>query len=183
LSLRDEGYGMAGSLPSGKEVFALNLRVGTGYDVHPLQKNRSLILGGIQVPYHLGLMGHSDADVLLHAIMDALLGAAALGDLGSHFPPDDNRYRDISSLVLLEEVKGFLQQGGYTVVNLDSIVVAQKPRLSPYLEGMRENIARVLGIGKDAVSVKATTTENLGFTGRGEGIAAYALVLIQQTSE
>jgi len=157
------------------------VRVGTGYDVHPLQENRSLILGGVDVPFHLGLQGHSDADVLLHAIMDALLGAAARGDLGSHFPSEDNRFRDISSLILLDKVKGLLQQDGYTVVNLDSTIVAQKPRLSPYLEEMRENIARVLGIEKDAVSVKATTTESLGFAGRGEGIAAYALVLIQRT--
>ncbi len=157
------------------------MRVGTGYDVHPLQENRSLILGGVDVPFHLGLQGHSDADVLLHAIMDALLGAAARGDLGSHFPSEDNRFRDISSLILLDKVKGLLQQDGYTVVNLDSTIVAQKPRLSPYLEEMRENIARVLGIEKDAVSVKATTTESLGFAGRGEGIAAYALVLIQRT--
>ncbi len=157
------------------------MRIGTGYDVHPLQENRSLILGGVDIPFHLGLKGHSDADVLLHAIMDALLGAAARGDLGNHFPPDDNRFRDISSLILLDRVKGLLQQDGYTVVNLDSTIVAQSPRLSPYLEEMRGNIARVLGIAKDAVSVKATTTESLGFAGRGEGIAAYALVLIQRT--
>ncbi len=164
----------------GGEVKALDLRIGMGYDVHALQKDRLLVLGGVEIPFSLGLEGHSDADVLLHAIMDALLGAAALGDLGTHFPPTDERYQGISSIILLESVQQLLQENAYRVVNLDSTVVAQRPRLFPYLDEMRANIARTLRLGKAVVSVKATTTEHLGFAGRGEGIAAYAVALLQR---
>lgn len=158
----------------------MKMRAGIGYDVHPLSEGRSLILGGVQIPFSLGLAGHSDADVLVHAIMDALLGAAAKGDLGCHFPANDPRYLGISSLLLLQQVAGLLQESNYTIQNIDSIVVAQRPRLSPYIQMMRQNIAGVLELKADLISVKATTTEKLGFAGEGKGIAAYAIAMLAQ---
>lgn len=158
-----------------------NLRIGHGYDVHRLVEGRPLILGGLAVPYEKGLDGHSDADVLLHAIMDALLGAAALGDIGQHFPDNDPAYAGVSSLVLLKSVGGLLRHAGYAVVNIDATVLAQKPKLAPYIEEMRRRIAETLGISHDCVSVKATTEEGLGFTGEGKGIAVHAVALIEKT--
>ena len=158
-----------------------NLRIGHGYDVHRLVEGRPLILGGMAVPYEKGLDGHSDADVLLHAIMDALLGAAALGDIGRHFPDSDPAYAGVSSLVLLKSVGGILKHAGYAVVNIDATVLAQAPKLAPYIEEMRRRIAEALGINYDRVSVKATTEEGLGFTGEGRGIAAHAVALIEKT--
>ncbi|MBI4758629.1 MAG: 2-C-methyl-D-erythritol 2,4-cyclodiphosphate synthase [Chloroflexi bacterium] len=155
------------------------MRIGNGYDVHPLVENRKLLLGGVQIPFHLGLAGYSDADVLVHAIMDALLGAAALGDIGQHFPPQDPAYRDISSLVLLGRVRDLLRANGLGIANVDSIVVAERPRIAPFVLEMRENIAKTLGVDPARISVKATTTEGLGFTGRGEGIAAMAVALLE----
>ncbi len=154
------------------------MRIGNGYDVHKLTDNRPLILGGVEIEYEKGLLGHSDADVLVHAIMDALLGAAALGDIGKHFPDTDPKYKGISSIYLLECVARLLKEKGYSIENIDSIVAAQRPKLSPHIEKMTENIANALGIEKSRVSVKATTTEGLGFEGRGEGISAYAVCLI-----
>ncbi|MFZ3171073.1 MAG: 2-C-methyl-D-erythritol 2,4-cyclodiphosphate synthase [Carboxydocellales bacterium] len=154
------------------------MRVGIGYDVHRLVQDRALILGGVEVPYHLGLLGHSDADVLLHAIKDALLGAVGAGDIGKHFPDSDASYKGISSLVLLAKVKEILADRGYKLNNLDAVIVAQSPKLSPYIPAMVSNIARVLEAGEDQVNVKATTTEGLGFTGTGDGIAAYATVSV-----
>ncbi len=154
------------------------MRIGTGYDVHRLVPERELILGGVKIPYEKGLLGHSDADVLLHAIMDALLGAAALGDIGRHFPDTDPAYRGISSVTLLREVRKLLRQEGYQVENIDATIVAQKPKLAPYLEEMRENTAEALDISVGQVSIKATTEEGLGFTGSGEGIAAQAVCLL-----
>ena len=155
-------------------------RFGMGYDVHQLVKDRRLFLGGVEVPHTLGLLGHSDADVLLHAVADALLGAAALGDIGRHFPDTDARYEGISSLVLLAQVAKLLQEHGYQVGNVDATIVAQRPKLAPYIPKMNENIARTLGIGVDQVNVKATTEENLGFTGTEQGISAYAVVGIEK---
>ena len=152
-----------------------NLRIGQGYDVHRLTEGRDLILGGVTVPYERGLDGHSDADVLTHAIMDALLGAAGLGDIGKLFPDSEERYRGISSLLLLKEVGKRLRENGWQVVNLDSTVVAQAPKLAPYRETMRRNLAEALG-----VSVKATTEERLGFTGDGSGMAAQAIALLEK---
>ena len=155
------------------------MRIGTGYDVHKLTAGRALILGGVTIDHPLGLDGHSDADVLVHAVMDALLGAAALGDIGKLFPDTDERYRGCSSLWLLEQVGAALHEAGYRIGNIDATIVAQKPKLAPYLMTMRENIARTLGIPMSDVSVKATTEEHLGFTGREEGIAAQAVCLIE----
>ncbi|MBO5505651.1 MAG: 2-C-methyl-D-erythritol 2,4-cyclodiphosphate synthase [Clostridia bacterium] len=154
------------------------MRIGFGYDVHRLCENRKLILGGVDVPHTLGLMGHSDADVLIHAVMDALLGAAALGDIGKLFPDSDEAFKDIDSMILLKKVGEVLSEKGYVVNNIDSTVAAQKPKLAPYIEKMRKNIADCLGVDVDAVSVKATTTEKLGFEGREEGISAYAVCTI-----
>ena len=154
------------------------IRIGQGYDVHRLTAGRKLILGGVEIPFEKGLLGHSDADVLLHALCDALLGAAALGDIGKHFPDSDPAYAGVSSLFLLEETARLLREAGYTVGNVDSTVIAQKPKLAPFLPEMRRNIARVLGIPVENVSVKATTEEGLGFTGSGEGIAASAVALL-----
>ncbi len=151
------------------------MRVGIGYDVHKLTEGRKLILGGVEVEHTLGLLGHSDADVLLHAIMDALLGAAALGDIGKHFPDTDEAYRGISSIKLLEHVGGLMEENGYYVENIDATIVAQKPKLRPYIEKMEENIARALKLQKNQVNVKATTEEGLGFTGTQEGISAQAV--------
>lgn len=155
------------------------MRIGNGYDVHKLTEGRKLILGGVDVPYELGLLGHSDADVLVHAIMDALLGAAALPDIGNLFPDNDDSFKDISSLFLLSKVKEKLTEAGYRIVNIDSIIAAQRPKLSPYIMSMRENIANTLDIPVSDVCVKATTTEKLGFEGRGEGISSYAVCLIE----
>ena len=158
-----------------------NLRIGHGYDVHRLKTGRALILGGVNIPYDLGLDGHSDADVLTHAIMDALLGAAAAGDIGKLFPDNDETFRGISSLELLRRVKLHLAEKNYKIVNVDATIIAQAPKLSPYREEMRENLARVMEVDIDQVSVKATTEEHLGFTGKGEGIAAHAICLIERT--
>ncbi len=155
------------------------LRIGHGYDVHKLVENRKLIIGGVDIPYEKGLLGHSDADVLLHAVGDALMGAAALGDIGCIFPDNDPKFKDADSLVLLREVVALLKSKGYSVVNIDSTLIAQKPKMRPYIDEMRRNIADACGVGADMVSVKATTEENLGFTGRGEGISAHAVCLIQ----
>jgi 2-C-methyl-D-erythritol 2,4-cyclodiphosphate synthase len=154
------------------------VRVGLGYDAHRLVPGRPLILGGVALPYHLGLLGHSDADVLSHAIGDALLGAAGAGDLGSHFPDSDPAYKDISSLLLLEQIVKLVSRRGFKPVNVDATVVAQAPRLAPHFPAMRANLARVLGLAPEEVTLKATTTEQMGFAGRGEGIAAYAVVLL-----
>lgn len=156
------------------------LRIGHGYDVHRLTEGRRLILGGVEVPYEKGLLGHSDADVLTHAIMDALLGAAALGDIGKLFPDTDAAYAGISSILLLERVAERLREAGYAVVNLDATVLAQAPKLAPYRERMRENLAHVLALDASRVSVKATTEEGLGFTGEGLGIAAHAVALLEK---
>ena len=155
------------------------MRVGMGYDVHRLVEGRDLILGGVQIPYEKGLLGHSDADVLLHAIMDALLGAAALGDIGKHFPDSDEAYKGISSIRLLEKVGELLEEHFYFIGNIDATVIAQRPKLAPYREEMRENVAKALGISVDQVSIKATTEEGLGFTGTGEGISAQAIALLE----
>lgn len=154
------------------------MRIGQGYDVHRLAKGRELILGGVKVPYEKGLLGHSDADVLIHAIMDALLGAAALGDIGKHFPDTDEAYKGISSMKLLRRVGEILAENGYLVENIDSTIIAEQPKLLHYRPGMEENIAEALGIEVDQVSVKATTEEGLGFTGAGEGISAQAVCLL-----
>ena len=154
------------------------MRIGHGYDVHRYADGRELILGGVEIPYHKGLLGHSDADVLLHAVMDALLGAAALGDIGKHFPDSDPKYKDAESVKLLWDVVGMLKEAGYKVVNIDCTVCAQEPKLAPYIDEMRENIAVACGIRKSAVSVKATTEEGLGFTGKLEGVSATAVCLI-----
>lgn len=156
------------------------MRMGIGYDVHRLVKNRPLILGGVEVPFEKGLLGHSDADVLIHALMDALLGAVAKGDIGKHFPDSDEKYRGISSLDLLGKVVQILKQEGYAVVNVDTIIIAQRPKLLPFIEKMTQNIASSLGIEGNAVNVKATTTEGLGFAGREEGIAAQAVALVRK---
>lgn len=157
------------------------MRIGHGYDVHRLEKNRDLILGGVEIPHTLGLLGHSDADVLLHAVMDALLGAAALGDIGHLFPDSDEKYKDADSLKLLWEVVGRVRSEGYRVVNIDATICAQEPKLAPYIDEMRENIAVACGLKRSCVSVKATTEEHLGFTGRKEGISATAVCLIDET--
>lgn len=159
------------------------MRVGMGYDVHKLVEGRDLILGGVKVPHTLGLLGHSDADVLLHAIMDALLGAAALGDIGKHFPDTDERYKGISSMKLLEHVEALLSEKGYIVGNIDATIIAQKPKLRPFIEEMEENVARVLKISKEQINIKATTEEGLGFTGTEEGISAQAICTIMSFYE
>lgn len=155
-------------------------RFGMGYDVHKLVEGRKLILGGVEVPHTLGLLGHSDADVLLHAIADALLGAAALGDIGRHFPDTDARYEGISSLLLLSHVAKLLRESGYRIGNVDATIVAQRPKLAPYIGQMNENIARTLELETDEVNVKATTEEQLGFTGTEQGISAYAVAGIEK---
>jgi 2C-methyl-D-erythritol 2,4-cyclodiphosphate synthase len=155
-------------------------RVGLGYDVHKLTEGRDLILGGVKIPYEKGLLGHSDADVLVHAVMDALCGAAKLGDIGKLFPDTDPKYKGISSLLLLGYVKDELDKKGWKVVNIDSIIVAQRPKMRPYIDEMEKNMAEVLKIDADAINVKATTEEGLGFTGSGEGIASKAVCLIEK---
>lgn len=156
------------------------MRIGHGYDVHRLVEGRKLIMGGMEIPYEKGLLGHSDADVLLHAISDALLGAAALGDIGKHFPDTDEKYKGADSLMLLKHVGELLKGKGFSVGNIDATIIAQRPKMAPYIEGMRKNIAGVLGIDIEEVNVKATTEEGLGFTGTGEGIAAHAVCLIRK---
>ena len=155
------------------------MRIGHGYDVHRLALDRKLFLGGVLIPYERGLLGHSDADVLLHAICDALLGAAALGDIGKHFPDNSGEFKDIDSKILLTRTAELLYNKGYKIVNIDATVLAQAPKLAPFIEEMRENIARCISIEVDRVSVKATTEEGLGFTGQGEGIAAHAVCIIE----
>ena len=157
-----------------------NLRVGHGYDVHRLVENRALILGGVKIEHPLGLLGHSDADVLLHAIMDSLLGAAALGDIGKHFPDSDQRYKGADSLLLTKKVGEILREQGYRIVNVDATVLAQKPKLAPHIPQMRENIASALGCSIDQISVKATTEERLGFTGNEQGMASHAICMIEK---
>ncbi len=156
------------------------MRVGMGYDVHKLVEDRDLILGGVKISYEKGLLGHSDADVLLHAIMDALLGAAALGDIGKHFPDTDEKYSGISSMKLLKHVAGLLEENLYIVENIDATIIAQKPKMRPHIAQMEENIASALGIERDRVNVKATTEEGLGFTGSGEGISAQAICALEK---
>lgn len=157
------------------------MRIGSGYDVHRLVEGRKLILGGVEIPFEKGLLGHSDADVLLHAIMDALLGAAALGDIGRHFPDNDDAYKGISSITLLHKVLYLLKKENYCIINIDATVVAQKPKLAYYIESMEKNIADALEIEKNCVNVKATTEEGLGFTGAGLGIAAQAVCIIEKS--
>jgi len=155
-----------------------DIKVGIGYDVHALVKGRPLILGGVEIPNDRGLLGHSDADVLIHSIMDALLGALALGDIGAHFPDHDPQYQGISSIILLEHVVKLIREKGYCIGNVDSIIVAQRPKLAPYITEMRMNLVKVLRVEESCVSVKATTTERLGFEGREEGISSQAIVSI-----
>ena len=158
----------------------MSLRIGQGFDVHAFAPARRLVLGGVEIPYEFGLAGHSDADVLTHALCDALLGAAGLGDIGHHFPDTDPRYAGVDSLDLLAEVLGSLSQGGWRIGNADMTVIAQEPKLAPFIPQMRERLARVAGVDAERINIKATTTEHLGFTGRKEGIAALAIVLIEQ---
>ena len=154
------------------------MRIGMGYDVHRLVEDRALIIGGVEIPYEKGLLGHSDADVLLHAVMDALLGAAALGDIGKHFPDSDPEYKGISSMVLMEKVGELLRENGFIIENIDATIIAQAPKMRPYIDSMRENIARVLEMDVSCVNVKATTEEGLGFTGSGEGISSQAICML-----
>lgn len=156
------------------------IRIGHGYDVHKLAENRKLIVGGVEIPFEKGLLGHSDADVLLHAISDALLGAASLGDIGCLFPDNDDKYKGANSLELLREVVDVLNQNGYSIINVDSTLLAQRPKMRPFIPAMQANIAAACGIAADCVSVKATTEEGLGFTGSGEGMAAHAVCLIEK---
>ncbi|HIX16145.1 MAG TPA: 2-C-methyl-D-erythritol 2,4-cyclodiphosphate synthase [Candidatus Hungatella pullicola] len=159
------------------------MRIGQGYDVHRLKEGRDLIIGGEKIPYEKGLDGHSDADVLVHAVMDALLGAAALGDIGQHFPDTDERYKGISSIALLEHVGKLLEEKGYVIENIDSTIIAQRPKLAAWRPAMAENMARALNIPSNRVSVKATTEEGLGFTGSGEGMAAQAIALLTEVED
>ena len=156
------------------------MRIGMGYDVHRLTEDRKLVLGGVEIPYEKGLLGHSDADVLLHAVMDALLGAAALGDIGKHFPDTDPAYKGLSSILLLKHVGGLLRSNGWKIGNIDATVIAQRPKLAPYIRNMCENIAEALEIDIDQINVKATTEEGLGFTGEGLGIASNAICIVEK---
>lgn len=156
------------------------MRIGMGYDVHKLVEGRKLILGGVEIPHEKGLLGHSDADVLLHAIMDALLGAAALGDIGKHFPDTDPAYKGISSIRLLEHVADLLGEHQFLIENIDATIIAQRPKMRPYIDTMRENIAKALKIESDQINVKATTEEGLGFTGSGEGISSQAICMLEK---
>ena len=155
------------------------MRIGMGYDVHKLVPERALILGGVNIPHTLGLLGHSDADVLLHAIMDSLLGAAALGDIGKHFPDTDDKYKGISSIKLLKEVGKLINKSGYTIENIDATIIAQKPKMAPYIEEMRKNISDALNISINQINIKATTEEGLGFTGKCEGISSQSICLLK----
>ena len=156
------------------------MRIGHGYDVHRLVEDRALILGGVTIPYEKGLLGHSDADVLTHALMDAMLGAAALGDIGKHFPDTDPQYKGISSIALLKHVCGLLKEKGYALVNADVTLIAQRPKVGPYVPAMRENLAQAIGCEVDCINVKATTEEKLGFTGEGAGMACHAVCLLER---
>lgn len=156
------------------------LRIGNGYDVHKLVEGRKLILGGIEIPHAKGVLGHSDGDVLIHAIMDAMLGALALGDIGQHFPDTDMKYKNIDSTILLTRVKELIAERGYKIINLDSIIVLQKPKVKPYIEAMRKRVAEVLEIDIEQVSIKATTEEKLGFTGDESGVKSYCVVLLEK---
>ncbi|MGB4599800.1 MAG: 2-C-methyl-D-erythritol 2,4-cyclodiphosphate synthase [Trichlorobacter sp.] len=156
------------------------MRIGHGYDVHRLVEGRKLIMGGVDIPWEKGLLGHSDADVLLHAIADALLGALAMGDIGKHFPDTDPAFKGADSMKLLEHVVGLVRRHGYQVGNLDATIIAQQPKMAPHIQAMRENVARVCGVELDRINVKATTEEGLGFTGRAEGISAHAVVLMER---
>ena len=158
-----------------------DLRVGHGYDVHRLTEGRPLVLGGVTVPYERGLLGHSDADVLVHAILDALIGAMGLGDIGKHFPDTEEAYHGINSLRLAEQVNDLLVTGGYQILNIDATVIAQRPKLAPYIDAMKANLAAVFELSEDRVNIKATTEEHLGFTGSGEGMASHAVCLIAKT--
>ena len=158
------------------------MRIGMGYDVHKLVEDRDLILGGVKIPYSLGLLGHSDADVLLHAIMDSLLGASALGDIGKHFPDSDDRYKGISSIELLKHVGSLLKENNWLIENIDSTIIAQKPKMAPHIENMRKNISEALNINIDQINVKATTEEGLGFTGEGKGISSQSICLLTKKS-
>ena len=158
------------------------MRIGMGYDVHKLVENRDLILGGVKIPYSLGLLGHSDADVLLHAIMDSLLGAAALGDIGKHFPDSDDRYKGISSIELLKHVGSLLKENDWLIENIDSTIIAQKPKMAPHIDNMRKNISEALNIDIGQINVKATTEEGLGFTGEGKGISSQSICLLTKKS-
>lgn len=171
-----------GNIEAG-EKGAIRMRVGMGYDVHKLVEDRDLIIGGVKIPYEKGLLGHSDADVLLHAIMDALLGAAALGDIGKHFPDTDPAYKGISSIELLKHVGNLLDEKGFVVENIDATIIAQKPKMRPHIEQMEENIANALCIEQDRINVKATTEEGLGFTGNGEGISSQAICMLQKLTD
>lgn len=159
------------------------MRIGHGYDVHRFESGRRLILGGVQIPYPQGLAGHSDADVLTHAVMDALLGAAGLGDIGMHFPDTDDRFEGINSLILARETVALVQDAGYCICNIDSTLIAQAPKLSPYLPQMRKALSQALQINTNQINIKATTEEHLGFTGRKEGIAAHAVCLLERTNQ
>lgn len=154
------------------------MKIGIGYDVHQLIKGRKLIIGGVEIPYKKGLLGHSDADVLVHAIMDSILGALGMGDIGKHFPDNDNQYKDISSLVLLERVCNIMHKSNYKIGNIDSVIVAENPKMAPYIESMKENISKVLKTPLSSINIKATTTEKLGFEGSGEGISAQSVCLL-----
>lgn len=155
------------------------MRIGMGYDVHKLVHDRKLIIGGVNIPFEKGLLGHSDADVLIHAVMDSLLGAAALGDIGKHFPDNDNNFKGISSLVLLEKVHELLKDNNYKIINIDATIIAQRPKMAPHIEEMRKNIADALNIPINYINIKATTEEGLGFTGNGEGISSQSICLIE----
>lgn len=155
------------------------MRIGIGYDVHKLVENRSLILGGVKIPFHKGLLGHSDADVLIHSIMDSLLGAAALGDIGKHFPDTDDTFKGISSIHLLEKVNNLIKDNNFTISNIDAVIIAQKPKLSPYIDDMRQNIAHILNIDLNQINIKATTEEGLGFTGTLQGISSQSVCLLK----
>ena len=156
----------------------MTMRVGLGYDVHKLVLDRPLIMGGVEIPFEKGLLGHSDADVLIHAIMDSILGAAALGDIGNYFPDTDSKYKNISSLELLKHVKSLIEDNGFSIGNIDATIIVQKPKMSPHIQKMRENISSILGIELDQINIKATTEEGLGFTGSGCGISAQSIALL-----
>ena len=160
-----------------------SLKIGHGYDVHKLVPDRRLILGGVDIPHELGLLGHSDADVLIHAIMDAIVGALAMGDIGKHFPDTSDDYKDISSMLLLGKVRDMLTDRGYSVVNLDATLIIQRPKVASFIPLMRNNIAKTLGVSVDLVNIKATTEEKLGFTGSEQGAAAHAVILLEKTNE
>ncbi len=161
----------------------MNMRIGIGYDVHRLERSRKLVLGGVEIPFEKGLLGWSDGDVATHAVIDALLGAAALGDIGTHFPSDDPQYKDISSLILLQRTDDLLRENGWHVGNIDVTIVVQEPKLSPSIGEMRKQVAGALSVSEDRVGIKAKTTDGLGFTGQGEGIAAYAVALVRKSDE